>query len=76
MWQVGSGLIPAAVPSGSCLVPQKNKRQIRPKRSDSFMTTNIVDNTGKKNIHCYAVDTTKRAIYKYTFSEDSLCRYS
>ena len=32
------------------------------------MTTNIVDNTGKRNIHCYAVDTTKRAIYKYTFS--------
>ena len=50
--KVASGLIPAAVPNDSCLMPLKNKRQTRPNRSEYFRTTDIVDRSARKNSRC------------------------
>ena len=55
-------LIPAAVPPDNYLIPLTNKRQIRPKRSEDFRTTNTVDRS-VKNIRCYVVETTKTVIF-------------
>ena len=57
----------AWVPSGNSLVPVESKRHTKPKRSDDFNTTNIVDRSARRSIRCLVVETAKTAIHRYNF---------
>ena len=49
-------------------VPLKNQRQIRPKKSEDYKTTNIVDRPARRNSRCLAVDTTQTAVLGNSFT--------